>query len=296
MSANNKTLSEHTSHITVVFFSADGDYLLSAGMDNLIHVWDVEDGFSLKKSFEVEDRGILAMALSPDEETLAVAGEDRTIRLFSFPDFELLDTWQGHKDPIAAIAFSPDGTLVATAGADTQVRLWDRATGTCRQTFQGHRRNVTSLLWINDDTLASSGLGDQLFLWDIQSGDGRLLDTGHKASIMFGGLTPFGDEVITAGYEGQLKIWDTDTWELLTTFEPGVAGHLALDLAPYGTMLAIGSDKYVAIYSVESQERLVRIPVKPRGVHAVAFSPEARWLAAATADKTIRLWLVDTIV
>jgi WD40 repeat protein len=144
--------------------------------------------------------------------------------------------------------------------------------------------------------LASAGLGDDIVLWKLPSGDKHDLISGHKAAVTLGGVTPNGDYLISAGYEGQIKLWSTDDWETKSAFEPGVAGHLYLAVAPHGTMLAIGSEKSVGVWSLESFEPLTELMIKPKGVFAVAFSPDTEWLVAASADKRIRVWAVDTII
>ena len=62
------------------------------------------------------------------------------------------------------------------------------------------------------------------------------------------------------------------------------------------TMLAIGSEKSVGVYSLETFEALTELTIKPKGVYAVAFSPDTEWLVAASADKKIRVWAVDSII
>jgi WD40 repeat protein len=43
-------------------------------------------------------------------------------------------------------------------------------------------------------------------------------------------------------------------------------------------------------------ESLIELPIKPKGVTAVAFSPDSTWLVAASSDKRLRVWEVDTII
>lgn len=300
MAEEHLSLEGHEGHVTAIRFSADGKLMLTAGVDNRVLIWSVEDDFALTHQLEAHDKPLSDLALSPDGTLCATVGADKLVKLWSFPDFELIDTLQGHKNTVAAVSFSPDGRLFATASFDTTVRIWDRASHECVLTLKGHKRNVTSLAWIppqgksQELMLASAGLGDDIVLWKLPSGDKQDLVTGHKAAVTLGGVTPDGQRLISAGYEGQVKLWSTSTWGPKGAFEPGVSGVLAL--APHGTMLAIGSEKSVAVWSLETFEELTDLPIKPKGVFAVAFSPDTEWLVASGSDKRLRVWGVDSII
>ncbi|MCC6623572.1 MAG: WD40 repeat domain-containing protein [Deltaproteobacteria bacterium] len=309
MTEEHLSLQGHQGHVSAIRFTADGKLMLTAGMDNLIKLWSVEDDFAEARSLEAHDKPLNDIALSPDQTLLVSVGADRLVKLWSFPDLEPIETLQGHKNTIAAVQFSPDGKLFATASFDTTVRVWDRETGECVHTLKGHKRNVTSLAWLSmpgspagpagvkaGTVLASAGLGDDIVLWRLPSGEREELVTGHKAAVTLGGVTPDGQRLISAGYEGQVKLWSVGTWAPKGNFEPGVAGLLCLALAPHGTMLAIGSEKSVALWSLETFEELTELPIKPKGLFAVAFSPDTEWLVASGSDKKLRVWSVDSII
>jgi len=302
MTEEHLSLQGHQGHVVAIRFTADGSHMLTAGLDNLLKVWSVEDDFAEVRSIEAHDKPLSDVALSPDGTLLVTVGQDKLVKLWSFPDLEPIEALQGHKNAVSAVQFSPDGKLFATASNDTNVRVWDRATGECLHTLKGHKRNVTSLVWVppttprGEMTLASAGLGDDIILWKLPSGDQQELVTGHKSAVTLGGITPDGTKLISAGYEGQVKLWSTNGWAPKGAFEPGVAGLLCLALAPHGTMLAIGSEKSVAIWSLETFEELTDLPIKPKGVFAVAFSPDTEWLVAAGSDKRLRVWSVDSII
>lgn len=300
MSEEHLSLEGHDGHVNAIRFSADGKLMLTAGVDNCLKVWAVDDEFAVVQSLEAHEKPLSDVALSPDGTLCVTVGADKLVKLWSFPELEPIESLQGHKNTVAAVAFSPDGKLFATGSFDTTVRIWDRSSGECTHTLKGHKRNVTSLAWIppqgksSELILASAGLGDDIVLWKLPSGDKTDLVTGHKAAVTLGGVTPDGQRLISAGYEGQVKLWSTSTWTPKGAFEPGVSGVLAL--APHGTMLAIGSEKSVAVWSLETFEELTDLPIKPKGVFSVAFSPDTEWLVAAGSDKRLRVWSVDSII
>lgn len=81
----------------------------------------------------------------------------------------------------------------------------------------------------------------------------------------------------------------------MRTLELNAAGTFSLALAPGGEQIALGVDHQVMLWSVEQGIQIAELSVKPKGVYGLAFSPDGRWLALASADRRIRVWKRDHI-
>jgi WD40 repeat protein len=119
--------------------------------------------------------GIRALAFSPDSKSLAVAGWDGSVELFTARSRGRDRGWKPGPGAAAALAFDPDGAYLApdgrtllSGGADGTVRLWDVASGRERRSYRWHQRWVTCAAPSPDGMTAAAGSDDStIVVWDL---------------------------------------------------------------------------------------------------------------------------------
>jgi WD40 repeat protein len=72
---------------------------------------------------------VTAMAIDPRGIWLAVAGDDKLIRILDSGTFEQVALLQGHRDLIRALEFRHDGKILVSGGNDGAIILWDQSEG-----------------------------------------------------------------------------------------------------------------------------------------------------------------------
>jgi WD40 repeat protein len=177
---------------TGLVFAADGRRVY-AGYQRYVVVWDAGAGrlvCPLEMHRPMTQTGP-ALALSPDEQSVAVVHDDLSITLWDVSEptlRELRDrlsqwaevqkrfgnipqprprvTMRGHGDWITAVAFHPDGKVLASASYDRTVKIWDLVTGEVRLTLEGHSASVIALAFTADgNTLLSADQSGTVKFW-----------------------------------------------------------------------------------------------------------------------------------
>lgn len=148
--------------------SADGKLLASAGTnENSVKVWDTDTGES-KLKLEGHDKGVLALAFSPDGQTLVSGSYDNTARLWDTKTGDLKRTLSEESlNAIFSVAFSPDGRTVAS-GSYHAIKLWDAQTGMLKRALAVQGMGITYCLTFSPDGKTLAGASDgTVKLWDV---------------------------------------------------------------------------------------------------------------------------------
>jgi tetratricopeptide (TPR) repeat protein len=205
-------LQGHTTTVTSVVFSPDGQRLAEASYDKTIHLREARSGKPLGPPLQGHTSVVTSVAFSPDGQRLASASEDRTVRLWDARSGQPLgQPLQGHTGNVLSVAFSPDSQRLASASEDKTVRLWDAHSGQALgKPLQGHTDRVTSVVFSPGGQRLASGSWDKTVrLWDARSGQplGQPLH-GHTAWVTSVAFSPDGQRLASASGDDTVRLWD----------------------------------------------------------------------------------------
>ncbi len=297
-------LRDHTSEVRSLAFSPDGQALASGGAGRVIHIWNAGE--------EAEERDTAetllsrtCLAVSPDGKRLASLGTGTNLRVWDTtttrPVLELEEA-----PTLRSFAASADGRWFAGSVARpegheadrTTLVLWRADTGRRERILDGQAAPITVLSFNPDSTLfASAGLrSSDVWLWDIPSGEPKLILTGavEGCSVEALAFQPAGqllavggiDWLAARGAEGQIALWDIAKRRCIGILPSG-SGSLAFHSS--GRHLAAATlTQTIHLWDVTTQKQQLELAGHLDVVTCVVYSPDGRWLASGSDDRTVR--------
>ncbi|NET35020.1 MAG: protein kinase [Cyanothece sp. SIO1E1] len=243
--------SGHTDPVSAVLFNPITLNLFSSSYDGTIKQWDWTKR-KLTHTLAGDGWGVLAIALSPDGQTLAIGGERGDIKLWDLDTKTLVATLAKHKDRITSVAISPDGLILASSSYDKTIRLWDLATGQLLNTLRAHPERVSALAmgptW---QLFASGGWDATVRLWQLGSEKPYCILAKHRDRISAIAIHPAGHILATGSEDSTLRLWNLETGDLIQTLRHAW-GLKAVAFSPDGqTLVSSSTDETLKIWRQE---------------------------------------------
>ena len=196
----------------------------------------------------------------------------------------------GHSGYIKSVAFTPDGKSVFTGSVDGSVRLWDVGTGKTIRVFQRPPEQYSPVAYARDGKhflVKSVDSKGRRIVEFVEAATGKTIRTiyPNQYDLYLLVLSDDGKRAIAGDLE-VLKVFDTDSGELLKTFEGKSCGSAVF--SPDGKSFLSGARNW----DIESGEAAWEL--KDANAVVVAFSPDGKNVLTNGRGSTVRLWDVAT--
>jgi WD40 repeat protein len=234
---------------------------------------------------------IWSASFAPDGQTLAMALDDGTVRLWDVQAGDVRLTIDAHKGPVWSATFSPDGKLLATSSDDGTVKLWDAATGEERQKLD-HPTAVRQVVFSPDGKSLATGVRNGVVrIWSLATGETAHRIEAHNGVVMAVAFAPDGKTVVSAGSDKLAVLWDAATGRKKLELRGHGASVYAVTFSADGRRLATGSwDRTAKVWDAGTGTCVATLTGHSQDVWSVAFSPDGKTLASGSEDRSVKLW------
>lgn len=318
----------HDSAIVSVHFFANEPVLMSASADNSIKMWifDTSDGdprlLRFRSGHSAPPRCIRFYA---NGRHILSAGQDRAFRLFSvIQDQQSRELSQRHVSRRAKklrmkeeeIKLKP---VVAFDCAEIRERDWYNVVTCHMDTAEAYVWRLQNFV-LGEHILNSSeenptpvkactisACGNFAFLgtaggwierFNLQSGisRGSYVDTSegrscaHDGEVVGVACDSTNTLMISAGYHGDIKVWDFRKRELNSRFEVGCPLVKIVYHRPNGLLATVGDDLVIRLYDVVALRLVRKFEGHTDRVTDLCFSEDGKWLLSSSMDGTLRIW------
>ena len=215
----------------------------------------------------------------------AFSYEDGSIRVWDSRTATVIISFNGHKSAITHLAFDNAGVRLASGSRDTDVILWDLIAEVGLFKLRGHTDQITSLNFVlpSIELLNAAGMGDHagfllttgkdslIKVWDLASQ--HCIEThvaqsnGECWSL---GLSPDQSGCITAGNDGEIKVWSINEAAMIQISKEKVGAEDRKILTARGTFYRAGKDRTTGI----------------------SFHPRSDYVGFHGSEKAVEIWRI----
>jgi dipeptidyl aminopeptidase/acylaminoacyl peptidase len=201
--------------------------------------------------------------------------------------------------PVTAVAYHPNGKILV-AGTRGDVAVMDVAKNDVVAHLGGQTARVTAVAFSRDGKRLAVASGEpaksgvvRLYAVDEKTAKfepkGEL--TGAKDVQYALDFAPDHKTLATAGYDRIIRLWDTDSRQVVRELKDHSDTVYGVAFSPDGKLLASGSaDRAVKLWDPATGKRLYTLGDPTDWVYALAWHPDGKRLAAAGVDKSVRVW------
>ncbi|KAF8508898.1 U4/U6 snRNP-specific spliceosomal protein [Gautieria morchelliformis] len=219
-------LKGHQDRVCRVAFHPSGNYVASASFDHTWRLWDVQTASELLLQ-EGHSREVYSVDFQDDGALVASGGLDAIGRVWDLRTGRTAMVLDGHVNAIFSINFSPNGYQIATGAGDDTIRIWDMRSLKALYTIPAHKSNVSDVRFFRASELP------------VTTGMDVDVDGAHDTAS--GERYKSGLYLASAGYDGLVKIWSADDWQLQRSLPTDAGKVMSVDISGDAKFIASGS-------------------------------------------------------
>ncbi|MBL8822820.1 MAG: hypothetical protein JNJ77_09555 [Planctomycetia bacterium] len=281
-------------------WSRDGSKLFVTTSDRSFGTYDTSTGMQMQS---IREKGMIySMALSPDEKTLAIAGDtvDESnalcIKLYDTSDWKVTSTLAGNANSIISLAFQANGQNLVSSSAkpEATIKVWNLAQKTATSQYLGHLNDVTSVaISPADKSIASASLDGSMRLWfptqvkppeTIFAGKAPVWSVACAAKLL-----------LTTSADHHAVVLDSETGKEISRYREHEAPVTAGCIRQDGQLVATGgADKTIRLWEPATGKTVTMLSGHNGVITTLVFSNDGKRLFSASADKTVRAWNLES--
>jgi WD40 repeat protein len=286
----------HKGLVTGVATADQGRWIVSAGQDGALKVWDAGSG-ALIRTIELDEGAVTAFAV--DDRRALTAHKSGAIVLWDLERAEKLSAFSYGAAPVTSVGFNADATGFAAADQSGAVMTFnidappaptavlDSTDGAAQTIAVAHTANL----------LVAGGQDRSIKLWRIDAHNLARTWRGDGQAPGALGISPDGRIVASGALNGSVRLWTTGSSRPRRTITAHAGRVTALAFAPSGRLLAsAGEDGQVKLWDFTRGGRNRSFRGHAGPVQAIAFSADGRRLYSAGQDGVVRIWSVAPVL
>ncbi len=288
--------------------SPDGQRIVTSGQEGLVTVWHRQKKVELISFNDHADR-IAWVRFSPEGTRLVSASYDGNLNIYESQPSVSSTNLCGAFEDVETVCLSKDGKRLISTGHDAHLRVWDMISG--QQITTIPRPEYMGGVSLSPDgklvSVTGKKGGNTLDILDTTTGKlHNRLELG--ASVRSVDFHPDGKRLALVLSNGTIEVREALSGSVSVQLAAREETPLQVRFSVDGTRFAVGyrsgkaprrvidppTPSTAIIYDLSTGKPIVTCKGHGGEVHCVSFSPDGRYLATGSGDKTVKIWNATT--
>jgi len=283
---------------SVVASRSDNQRIVAGTQTGSVFIWNANDGSKPLLQFSLGETSVTAIAYSPDNQKLAIATADNTVRIFgpSIPNTQPVEELMPHQaisvtGGVSSLLFARDNRSLLVALDNGQVEEWGYAApGQIRQF--NHGGPVYGAAISKEGRIAVTCSADQTVrVFDIPANQQKFQLSGHTGPVHAIAMSPDETFAVSSGSDGTLRLWDIVGGRQLKQLTKFEATMYSVAIHPEGQLIAAaGADRKVHLLDMITGAETRTLEGHTDYIHSVSFSPDGTKVASYGYAGYLKIW------
>jgi WD40 repeat protein len=282
----------HGGEIFSCAYSADGAFLLTAGWDGCLRLWEGTLGNHVTE-LQASPKPLSSCTISPDGKLWVSGSMEGLVAIWDAQTHQQQFGFAAHTRPVSCLRYSPDGQQLATASWDRTICLRKAGREREAKTFSGHEDIVAGCRFTPDGRqLVSWSYDSTVRLWDVELG--RQLGTlgRHTNRVTAGAVAPDGRWAVSGGLTGRVQLYDLQGGAEVAAIDRPSEVRGCFFLLDGETLATVDAEGWVALFHVPSLELQAELGTGIK-TQSAELAPCGTRLALGGEDGYVHLVAVD---
>lgn len=282
----------HYGPVLAVKYNANGSYVMSAGQDKMVRLWNPVRG-TLVKTYKAHGYEVLDVIINSDNSQFASCGGDRLIFLWDVSTGRVIRKFRGHDQRVNCICYNPgEYSIIVSGSYDKTVRIWDLKSRSAApiQVLAQARDSISSLV-VSPSEIITGSVDGCIRKYDIRMGI-LATDKLHQP-VTNVSLSNDHNCILASCLDSTVRLIDKASGEVLSTYKGHRNTSFKINscLTNDDAYVVSGSeDKSVYFWDLVESKVVQTLKGHSGIVCGITYHPKQPQLVTCSEDSTIRVW------
>lgn len=283
--------------IQAIKLTSDNKYLISAGEDSKIKIWDFLTGQELN-SLTGHHGIIFSLEISKDDKYIISGDSNAEIIIWHLTTGETLVKLQEHKGTILSLAISSNNQNIISASSDRTIKIWNfdidllKNTNSSLITLTNHNSIINALTITPDNQYIIAGSNDgNIEIYSLTNKNHIISIKSHNYAITDITVTSDNQYIISISEDGTSKIWNIIDKNLIAVLTESISSVNTLKITSDNQYIITGNNnKTINIWNLTTGLLITTLTGHNNLITDIEITSDDKYFLSTDKDGVIKLW------